>query len=160
MEGFHIRKRSFLSLNKNEKKMFKKIVLVLNNPKLKDFSKLNEQFNEQRKSDLGHRVLYTLNFHDKLVGFIEIVLYKEYIVLDYFYIKKIFRKIGAGTFFLKELKEMYPSIVLCILKENKNYFILKNFYIKNNFKEIEKPKEIIGSSNFNEVYFKFENDLT
>lgn len=139
-------------LNKKEYKLFKKMIINLNYPNEKN----KISFKQARFFDSGQRILYSLMFMKKNIGFIEVVKYENYVLLDYFYIKKTFRKNGLGSFFLNELKKKHSQIILCILKEAKSYNYLTKFYRKNNFIEIEKPTEIISPTKYTEIYYKFE----
>lgn len=137
-------------LNKTEYKLFKKMIIKLNYPN----EKKSVSFKQARFFDTGERVLYSLMFMKKNIGFIEIVKYNDFVLLDYFYIKKTFRKNGLGSFFLQELKSKHNNIVLCILKEAKSYDYLKKFYMKNNFSLISKPTEIPTNTTYTEIYLQ------
>ena len=141
------------SLNKKELRLFKKMVIELN---LQPFVKrIKVPYEELRSLDIGERVVYGLTFKGVTIGFFEIVLYENYVLLDYFYIQKSFRKLGFGAIFLERLKAIYPNIVLYIFKYLKNYQYLVYFYEHNGFKKIDKPMELNSSISYLEQYFKF-----
>ncbi len=143
------------TLNKKDNKLFKKMIINLNFPNEKN----KISFKEARLYDFGHRTLYTLMFMKKTIGFIEVVHYGEFVLLDYFYIKKSFRKNGVGSFFLNELKKLHSNIILCILKEAKSSKYLTKFYIKNKFLPICKPAEIFSNSTYTEIYFQYMSKI-
>lgn len=144
------------SLSKSELKLFKKMVVELN---LQPFVKrINVSYEELRSLDTGNRIIYTLVFKNVVIGFFELVLYEDYVLLDYFYIKKAFRKLGLGGLYLEKLKDIYPNIILYVFKYLKNYQHLTSFYESNGFEKIEKPLNIHNSIPYLEQYFGFKKN--
>lgn len=146
-------------LKKKEYKLFKKMVITLSFPSGSKIFKPKESrkiiYKDIRKEDSGKRILYSLLFNNKNIGFFELIDCNDFVFIDYFYIKKTFRKIGVGSFYLTELKKIYPNIKLSILTDDKNVNLLRRFYTKNGFKKIENQININYKHFFNEEFYEF-----